>query len=206
MRRTAACAALAAAALAAGCASQQPAPPPARPALFAVVPSSNGQVGSVVVERDGRRHVIDQAYGARKVLADGSVQGATLSEAEVRAAFGQTLDALPGRPASFMLYFLEGRDELTPDSRAELEKVFGELRRRPLPDIMVIGHTDTVGGLAYNDKLSLARAERLREMMVSMGIPAARIQAAGRGKRELLVPTEDNVPEARNRRVEISVR
>jgi len=71
---------------------------------------------------------------------------------------------------------------------------------------VVIGHTDTVGSLDYNDRLSHARAERLREMLVGLGIPAGRIQAAGRGKRELLVPTEDNFSEARNRRVEISVR
>jgi outer membrane protein OmpA-like peptidoglycan-associated protein len=116
------------------------------------------------------------------------------------------MSALPGRPASFVLYFLEGKDELTAESRAELDKVFAELKRRPLPDIVVIGHTDTVGGLAYNDKLSLARAERMREMMVAMGIPPDRIYAAGRGKRELLVPTEDNVSEPRNRRVEINVR
>ena len=50
------------------------------------------------------------------------------------------------------------------------------------------------------------RAERLRQMLVGLGIPAERIQIAGRGKRELLVPTDDNVPEPRNRRVEISVR
>ncbi len=71
---------------------------------------------------------------------------------------------------------------------------------------MVIGHTDTVGGLAYNDKLSLARAERLREMLVGLGISGERVGAAGRGKRELLVPTEDNISEPRNRRVEINVR
>ena len=70
----------------------------------------------------------------------------------------------------------------------------------------MIGHTDTVGTLSYNDKLSLARAERLREMLVSLGIAPERVQSAGRGKRELLVPTDDNTAEPRNRRVEISVR
>ena len=109
-------------------------------------------------------------------------------------------------PASFTLYFLEGKDELTPESKLELDKVFAELKRRPLPDIVVIGHTDTVGGLPFNDRLSLARAERMREMMIELGIPAERIQAAGRGKRELLIPTDDNVSEPRNRRVEINVR
>jgi len=84
--------------------------------------------------------------------------------------------------------------------------VFAELKHRPLPDVAVIGHTDTVGGLEYNDKLSRARAERMRDMLVELGIPPERIQAAGRGKRELLVPTEDNISEPRNRRVEINVR
>jgi len=177
------------------------------PALFVVVPSPhNGHVGKVVVMRGDESRVIDTAYGAQRLLADGSVEAAKLTESEVRGSFGSTMSALPGRPASFLLYFLEGRDELTDESRVELDKVFAELRRRPLPDIVVIGHTDTVGGLAYNDKLSLARAERMREMMVQMGIPGERVQAAGRGKRELLVPTDDNVSEPRNRRVEINVR
>ena len=99
-----------------------------------------------------------------------------------------------------------GVRERSARDRTELDLVFAELKRRPLPDIVVIGHTDTVGALAYNDRLSLARAERLREMLIEMGLPAVRIQAAGRGKRELLVPTDDNVSEPRNRRVEINVR
>ena len=150
--------------------------------------------------------MINTAYGAARVGADGSTQEMRLSEEEVRRTFGPTLAALPGKPMTFVLHFLEGRDELTPESKAELDKVFSELKRRPLPDIVVIGHTDSVGALPYNDRLSLARAERVRDMLVGLGIPAARIQAAGRGKRELLVPTEDNVSEPRNRRVEINVR
>lgn len=190
--------------LLAACAA--PGPRTLRPALFAVVPAQDGHVGAVVVQAGDETRVIDKAYGAQRILPDGSVRTEQLTEAQVRRDFGPTLDALPGRPTSFTLYFLEGRDELTVESRGELENVFGELRRRPLPDVMVIGHTDTVGGLAYNDRLSLARAERLREMLISLGIPAERIQAAGRGKREPLVPTEENVSEPRNRRVEISVR
>ncbi len=191
---------LALAALAAGCASAP------TPALFAVVPTSDGHVGAVVVRTDREERVINSAYGAQRLKSDGSIEAQRLTAADVRRDFGSTLDALPGKPAMFMLYFLEGKDELTLESKGEMEKVFGELKRRPLPDIMVIGHTDTVGGLAFNDRLSLARAERLREMMIGLGIPADRIAAAGRGKRELLVPTEDSVSEPRNRRVEINVR
>jgi outer membrane protein OmpA-like peptidoglycan-associated protein len=194
----------AAALLAAACASAPP--EKVTPALFAVVPGQDGHVGSIVVERNGQKAVIDKAYGAERLRADGGLEAAQLSRTEVDQRFGSTLAALPGKPASFTLYFLEGRDELTAESKVELEKVFSELKRRPLPDIVVIGHTDTVGSLSFNDKLSLQRAERLREMLVGLGIPADRIQATGRGKRELMVPTEENISEARNRRVEINVR
>ena len=197
-------AALALAALLAGCASGPQ--KPAAPELFAVVPGAGGHVGSIVVHRGAETRVIDTAYGAQRIQPDGSLVGAKMTRNEVHEIFASTVEALPGRPAAFTLYFLEGKDELTSESKAELDKVFGELKRRPLPDIMVIGHTDTVGGLAYNDKLSLARAERLRQMLVGLGIAPERVISAGRGKRELLVPTEDNIAEARNRRVEINVR
>ena len=179
--------------------------PEKAPELFAVLPARDGHIGAIVVKGPGSEKVLNQAYAAVSINGSGQ-SDASLSEAQVREMFGPTLEALPGSPASFMLYFLEGKDELTPESKAELEKVFSELKRRPLPDIVVIGHTDTVGSLEFNDKLSLARAERMREMLVALGLPAERIQAAGRGKRELLVPTDDNVNEPRNRRVEINVR
>jgi outer membrane protein OmpA-like peptidoglycan-associated protein len=176
------------------------------PELFVVLPGPGGKVGSVVVTRAGESRVIDSAFGAQRIGADGQVSAASMTRDQVHEIFASTVDALPGKPASFVLYFLEGKDELTPASKVELENVFLELKRRPLPDIVVIGHTDSVGGLSYNDKLSLARAERLRETLATLGIPRERITAAGRGKRELLVPTEDNISEPRNRRVEINVR
>jgi len=190
--------------LAAACAS---APKNVAPEMFAVIPGAEGHVGTIVVHpQGGRERVIHEAYGVERIKSDGTVEDGHLTQAQVKESFGETLAALPGRPATFTLYFLEGKDELTPESKVEMDRVMAELKRRPLPDIVVIGHSDSVGGLSYNDKLSLARAERMREMMIGMGIPADRIQAAGRGKRELLVPTEDNVSEARNRRVEINVR
>jgi outer membrane protein OmpA-like peptidoglycan-associated protein len=194
----------AAALLAAACASLDP--KPRAPELFAVVPAPDGHVGAIIVRHGTDARVIDSAYGAQRIDGQGQMHESRLTPAEVRAAFGETLAALPGAPEKFTLYFLEGSDELTPQSKAELERVFAELRRRELPDIAVIGHTDTVGGAKYNDNLSLARARRMRELLVEMGLPAARITAAGRGKREPLVATDDNVAEPRNRRVEIDVR
>ena len=70
----------------------------------------------------------------------------------------------------------------------------------------MIGHTDRVGTVPYNDALSLRRAERARDELVKAGVPADRIRVEGRGEREPLVATADEVAEPRNRRVEIDVR
>jgi outer membrane protein OmpA-like peptidoglycan-associated protein len=190
--------------LAAGCAGVPPASAPS-PTTFAVVPGKDGHVGKIVVYTDGGPRLIDTAYGGQRLEADGTLHEIRLTPDEVRQGFGPTLAALPPRPATFTLYFLEGRDELTVESRAELERILAELKRRPVPDIVVIGHTDTVGSMEYNDRLSRARAERARDLLATLGL-RARMEIAGRGKREPLVPTDDNVPEPRNRRVEINVR
>jgi outer membrane protein OmpA-like peptidoglycan-associated protein len=124
----------------------------------------------------------------------------------VRASFGPALDALPARPASFTLYFVTGTDELTAQSKAELQNILAAIMQRPVPDVVAIGHTDTVGELTNNDRLSAQRAERVKTFLIEIGIAASRIQTAGRGERELLIPTADNVDEPRNRRVEINVR
>lgn len=87
-----------------------------------------------------------------------------------------------------------------------LTRILDEIARRPAPEIVVIGHTDRVGAVPFNDALSLRRAERVRDELVNVGIAADRVRVAGRGEREPLVPTADEVAEARNRRVEINVR
>ena len=178
---------------------------PARPPdeTVVVVPAADGHIGAVVVQRGDTRQLLNQAYATSR---SGQAEVTTLSEAEVRRAFGRTLQALPPRPASFLLYFVIGTDELTDASKEELNKVLGALRERPVPDVLVVGHTDTQGDTASNDRLSAQRAERVKTYLVGIGIAAERIHTAGRGQRELLVPTADNVDEPRNRRVEIIVR
>jgi len=174
--------------------------------LVVVLPGPDGKVGTVVVERGGERVVLNQAFAASRIVSGSGPQAQRLEESEARREFGTAMAALPGRPKSFLLYFLEGTDEFTPESRIELERMLAELRQSSAPDVVVIGHTDRVGSLQFNDRLSLQRAERVRVELVKLGIAQARIQIAGRGERELLVPTDDEVAEPRNRRVEISVR
>src|SRR2546421_2054318 len=168
-----------------------------------VLPGPDGKTGTVVVQRGDSRQVLNEPYAASR---SGASEVAKLSDTEVRENFGATLRALPARPTAFVLYFITGTDELTPESKAELQGVLGALKDRPLPDVLVIGHTDTVGDAGVNDRLSAQRAETVKGFLVDIGIAAARIRTAGRGERELLIPTADETDEPRNRRVEINVR
>ena len=170
-----------------------------------VLPSPDGHTGTVVVQRGGERHVLNQPFAASR-LTGGKAEITQLSDAEVRQSFGVALEALPARPTTFLLYFITATDEPTDESKGELKKILAALKQRAVPDIMVVGHTDTVGEPERNDLLSARRAERVKGFLIEIGIPSAQIQTAGRGERELLVPTADNIDEPRNRRVEINVR
>jgi outer membrane protein OmpA-like peptidoglycan-associated protein len=178
---------------------------PVRDDLYVLMPDHEGKTGALSVESGGQQAVLDRPYASARVTEPGRVAAGAVTEQEARQAFGAALEAQPARPTSFILYFLEGRDELTPDSRQLLGRIVDEIARRPAPEIVVIGHTDRVGAVPYNDTLSLRRAERVRDELVKVGIAADRIRVAGRGEREPLVPTADEVAEARNRRVEINV-
>lgn len=120
--------------------------------------------------------------------------------------YAALIDALPPPVAHFTLNFIEGTTDLTPDSQAELQKVFAEIARRPGAEVLITGHTDTVGSETDNDALSLRRAGDVRAALIAQGLSPAISRAVGRGERELLVPTPDNTAEPRNRRVEITVR
>jgi outer membrane protein OmpA-like peptidoglycan-associated protein len=134
------------------------------------------------------------------------VQPLTYDADLAKKEFSATLTALPVRPVTFLLYFLEGKDELTPDSEREVERIIAEIAARTDPEISVIGHTDAVGATQYNHQLSLQRAQRVREELTRRDIPGKYIEVAGRGKREPVMRTTADAPEPMNRRVEIIVR
>jgi outer membrane protein OmpA-like peptidoglycan-associated protein len=170
-----------------------------------LLPDKHGKDTAVRVNQGGKELLLDKPYAAAQ-LTSGGPQPAISSAEQVNARFGAALAARPLPPAQFTLYFVEGKDEFTDESRRAFDNVFAEIAKRPVPDVLVIGHTDTVGTDVFNDALSSQRAEVVRRALVARGIAVENIVVVGRGKREPIVPTADNVAEARNRRVEILVR
>ena len=110
----------------------------------------------------------------------------------------------PSAPRAYVMYFVEGTTDLTPESLPILEAL--RAAAKPDSDVQITGHTDTTGSDETNDKLSRDRAEQIRAMLVRQGLPFEKAKVTGRGERELRVPTEDNVSEGANRRVEVILR
>jgi outer membrane protein OmpA-like peptidoglycan-associated protein len=170
-----------------------------------LLPEQEGKDTAVAVRQGEGQVVLTEPYAAAKLTTAGP-QAYKSNPQEVQALFGAALAAQPSRPVQFTLYFVEGKDELTEESRLKVTAVFAEIAKRPVPDVLVVGHTDAVGTNQVNDPLSQQRAEAIRAGLIRNGIAPENIVAVGRGKRELLVPTADGVAEPRNRRVEIIVR
>jgi outer membrane protein OmpA-like peptidoglycan-associated protein len=170
-----------------------------------LLPDAQGRDTAVTVRQDGGELLLDKPYAAAELTSQGPLKARSNAE-QVQAQFGSALAARPLPPQQFTLYFVEGKDEFTDESKLAFDSVFNEIARRPVPDVLVIGHTDKVGTDAFNDPLSRQRAEVVRRALVTRGIAADNIVVVGRGKREPIVATADGVAEARNRRVEILVR
>ena len=176
-----------------------------RQALFVVLPNAEGGGGAITVEEGETLTTLDQPYATAESRAGSSAPIAETPET-IRVIFRGAIAAQPILPHHFRLYFILGSDELTPESKIAYRAVFDDIKQRPVYEIEAIGYTDTLGDLPYNQALSLARAAAIRGGLVRDGLDRDAIAIAGRGKHDLLVPTADQTPEPRNRRVEITVR
>jgi OOP family OmpA-OmpF porin len=106
--------------------------------------------------------------------------------------------------AMYLVFFDWDQSTLTASALNILDVVANEVKTNPPGTVVVVGHADTSGPSDYNDRLSMKRAEAVRDALVQRGVPANIIQTSARGENELLVPTPDNVREPSNRRVNIS--
>lgn len=99
-----------------------------------------------------------------------------------------------------------GSAQLKPAALDTYGKIAAILKNYDQTVIHVVGHTDTSGSDEYNMTLSQNRAMSVASYMASQGVPSQRMRTEGRGEREPLVRTGDNVKEPRNRRVDIVIK
>ena len=172
-----------------------------------LLPGPNGQAGAVEVQSlaSGAKARLDRPY-ARADVRGGDIESGVTSPAAVDEAYGELSRAQPARPRAFVVRFQANSDQLTADSLPVLAEALALLPSLPAAELIVIGHTDRVGTLEANDKLSLVRAQAVSELLVKAGVARELISVVGRGEREPLIPTADEVAEPGNRRVDIKLR
>lgn len=177
----------------------------ATPDRIVLLPQPDGTPSAVIVRpKAGGEVVLSKPYQTALVTSS-SVETGLTTATEVQTRYKQLADALPARAQSFLVYFESGSNQLTKESETQLAEILTVVKSLPAVELMVIGHTDSVGSDVVNDDISMKRAELIRQKLIDKGIDVKSIEAVGRGKRAPLIPG-DNLAEARNRRVEIRVK
>lgn len=101
--------------------------------------------------------------------------------------------------------FDTNRSDIKSNFRPILDKFANSLVENPYAQVNIIGHTDNTGGDAINNPLSINRAARTRDYLISRGVASNRVAVDGRGSHEPIAPNDTDANRARNRRVEIYV-
>jgi len=175
--------------------------------LAVLLPDPDGTVGRATVSNASGATELSEARAATRISPNQAPSPATvMSEADVQREFGDALASLPPAPQTFTLYFQFESEDLTPDSKALVTATLQAVKGRPVPDVLVVGHTDTTGPATLNFQLALRRAQTVRALLMTAGLDDSAIVVASHGESQPLVPTPDDTYEPRNRRVLITVR
>jgi OmpA-OmpF porin, OOP family len=102
-------------------------------------------------------------------------------------------------------FFDVNKSVVKPEGKAKMDDLVGKIKGINLEVIIAVGHTDSDGGDAANQKLSVARAEAVKAYLVSKGIEKNRVYTEGKGEKQPVADNKTKEGKAKNRRVEIEV-
>ncbi|MBC8441483.1 MAG: OmpA family protein [Deltaproteobacteria bacterium] len=172
-----------------------------------LLPEKDGKTGSVVVKNQVSSTTLDKPYTYTEVTDDKSdFLVKSTDQKKVTDEYQFLLKAEPAKPAHFILYFEIDSINLTTKSMTLIPKILQVAKERKPSEICVIGHSDTMGTIEYNNELSLQRAESVGEILKKYDPALKNLYIKSHGENDLLIITGDNVSEERNRRVEIMIR
>lgn len=173
-----------------------------------LLPQADGKPSAVVVRTEAGEETLSQPY--ERATAQRGAHGAPaidkVDPEGLKRDYKALFDLMPPPAQRYTVYFEAGGIVLTAASQVAMNEALATALARSGGEIVVTGHSDTVGTLTRNDTLSLTRALEIRQLFLARDFPPNRIEAVGRGERELAVRTADEVDEPRNRRVTIEVR
>ncbi len=172
--------------------------------------AAGGAVGGVIGTQTGstaRGAIIGAVVGgaAGAVIGHQMDRQAAELEAEVPGAIVERVgEGIQVTFPSGLLYEFDSH-AVRPDAAAHLRQLAVSLGDYPNTQVLIVGHTDSVGSDTYNHGLSVRRSEAARDYLVGQGIATQRIRVAGRGEWEPLATNETAAGRQANRRVEVAI-
>ena len=170
--------------------------------------------GGVLGAATGSGNRLPEALlGAGVGALAGGVIGASLDRqaAELRAQLGNNIDVrntgdeiVVTMPQDIL--FATDSAALRPDLRRDLRAIAANLRQYPASTIIITGHTDSTGAMAYNQSLSERRASSVAAVLIESGVSSNRVMPRGAGQTQPIASNETAAGRAQNRRVEIVIR
>jgi outer membrane protein OmpA-like peptidoglycan-associated protein len=172
-----------------------------------LMPDEDGKVGTLAVKAGEKAQTINQAF--QYTTASGKASklepAKIMDEKQFNKQFSGILASQPPKPAHFILYFVSGSTNLTEESKALIPQVLKAAKERQPSEVSIVGHSDATGSARINLKISSERAQAVEKLLKSTDSAPASIYLRFHGENDPLVPTPDNVPEPKNRRVEIMI-
>ncbi len=199
---------------------------------LALVGALAAGTGCAQMSTTQRGAVIGAASGAAVGAAVGKATGSTARGAIIGAAVGGAAGAIIGRqmddqaeklaksiPGATVQRVGEGivvtfdsgilfdfdQAALKPAARENLANLAASLNEYDGTEVLLVGHTDSVGSDEYNQGLSERRAQAARSYLISLGVSPLRIRAVGRGESEPIASNDTEAGRAENRRVEVAI-
>lgn len=144
------------------------------------------------------------------VGCDGAIVPAAPAAATPAAPVRPGAPAAPTVAASKVTFAADAffdfdKSVLKPEGRAKLDDLVSKIRGVNLEVIIAVGHTDSIGTVQYNQRLSVRRAEAVKAYLVSKGIERNRVYTEGKGESQPVADNRTKEGRAKNRRVEIEV-
>jgi OmpA-OmpF porin, OOP family len=180
---------------------------PAPKSTIILIPDADGKVGEVSVSNQSGTQTINTAYTAIEVKDKQSdlSPAKKVDQKQILEQFDYALSSKPDEVKNYILYFISGTSSLTKESESQIPLIIKDLKSRKIYEAYIVGHTDTQGSNELNYKLGLERATTTGQIINTFFSDTQHIQVVSYGEGNLLIPTADNVDEAKNRRVEIEI-
>lgn len=169
-----------------------------------------GAVGAVVGSRSdhtARGAIIGAAIGGAAGAIIGAQMDRQAAELEQNIPGAKVERVGEGIQVTFEsgLLFDYDSDRIRTDAAQNLRNFAASLKNYPSTNILIVGHTDSVGTESYNQNLSERRARSARNFLIAEGVAANRLQVSGRGELEPVAANASAAGRQQNRRVEVAI-